>query len=83
MGRAPEGKRRGLRRFGRGRRRAAAEAKPAAEVELAIEVVDEPAPAEPPEPEPETPDPAAELDARFDAARERLRAKIAPPDPDD
>ena len=79
MGRAPEGKRRGLRRFGRGRRKAAAVAEPA------TAVVDEPAPSGPPEPEPErqTPDPAAELDARFDAARERLRAKIAPPDPDD
>ena len=79
----PEGKRRGLRRFV-GRRKAEAAA--------AIDVVDEPPvdetiaeAAEPaPEPaDPQTPDPAAELDARFDAARERLRAQIAPPDPED
>jgi hypothetical protein len=50
----------------------------------ALAQADEPAPAEPAEPpEPEPPDPVAELDARFDAARERLRAKIAPPDPED
>lgn len=81
----PEGKRRGLRRFGRGRRKA--EAEPAADVadeppeDDAVAEADAPTPPEPAEPE--TPDPGAELDARFDAARERLRAKIAPPDPED
>ncbi len=83
----PEGKRRGLRRLRRGRKKAGAEAEPAVEIvheppePEAVAGTVEPAPAEPPEPEP--PDPAAELDARFDAARERLRAKIAPPDPED
>ena len=83
----PEGKRRGLRRFV-GRRKAEAVAEPVADVEppedAAVAEPDEPAPSEPAEPaEPEAPDPAAEVDARFDAARERLRAKIAPPDPED
>jgi hypothetical protein len=83
VGQPPEGKRRGLRRFGRRRKKAEAAVEPAdvADEPSEDEPVAEAAPAEPPEPA--APDPVAELDARFDAARERLRAKIAPPDPED
>ena len=48
-------------------------------VEVPADAVVEVEPVEDPEPEPVPDDPAA----RIDAARERLRAKIAPPEPDD
>ncbi len=87
----PEGKRRGLRRLV-GRRRREGPAEEAAEAEIDDErvtaEVDAVAEAKPdevsdaPEPTPEQVA-AAQLEARFDAARDRLRSTITPPDPDD
>jgi hypothetical protein len=82
VGPPPEGKRRGLRRFGRGRKKA--EAEPASqELQASAVAADEPAEAEAAAAESEPPTEEDELAARFDAARERLRATIKPPPPDD
>jgi len=84
VGPPPEGKRRGLRRFVGGRRKSEPESEPAPEELQASAVAkDEPAEAEAVAAEPEPPTEEDELAARFDAARERLRATIKPPPPDD